>query len=163
MQNKAPEGFEDGDRVRVDLRPESVSLVFLFVFFTLGYSEVGTVSYKCVFFLNCWCAVAVKMHTTPQADSQNASRLTPVCIKSWACAFAKCSLVCVCLSVCLCVCVHVRAYRRTVSEVKSQKSVTLCKHWERRAVMFVPRGTLVAKTQKTQRLGHIVKFHKTSV
>lgn len=25
MQNKAPEGFEDGNRVRVDLRPESVS------------------------------------------------------------------------------------------------------------------------------------------
>lgn len=36
MQNKAPDGFEDGDHVRVDLRPESVS------HFLLG-------SYKCVF------------------------------------------------------------------------------------------------------------------
>ena len=26
MQNQAPQGFEDGDRVKVDLRPESVSL-----------------------------------------------------------------------------------------------------------------------------------------
>jgi len=25
MQNKVPEGFEDGDQVKVDLRPESVS------------------------------------------------------------------------------------------------------------------------------------------
>lgn len=36
MQNKAPDGFEDGDRVRVDLRPESVSHFLLR-------------SYKCVF------------------------------------------------------------------------------------------------------------------
>lgn len=26
MQNKVPEGFEDGDQVKVDLRPESVSM-----------------------------------------------------------------------------------------------------------------------------------------
>lgn len=26
MQNKVPDGFEDGDQVKVDLRPESVSL-----------------------------------------------------------------------------------------------------------------------------------------
>lgn len=26
MQNKVPEGFEDGDHVKVDLRPESVSM-----------------------------------------------------------------------------------------------------------------------------------------
>lgn len=26
MQNKVPDGFEDGDRVKVDLRPESVSM-----------------------------------------------------------------------------------------------------------------------------------------
>lgn len=25
MQNKVPDGFEDGDQIRVDLRPESVS------------------------------------------------------------------------------------------------------------------------------------------
>lgn len=28
MQNKAPDGFEDGDRVKVDLRPESVCRFF---------------------------------------------------------------------------------------------------------------------------------------
>ncbi len=26
MQNKVPDGFEDGDHVKVDLRPESVSM-----------------------------------------------------------------------------------------------------------------------------------------
>lgn len=26
MQNKVPEGFEDGDQIKVDLRPESVSM-----------------------------------------------------------------------------------------------------------------------------------------
>lgn len=26
MQNQAPQGFEDGDKVNVELRPESVSL-----------------------------------------------------------------------------------------------------------------------------------------
>lgn len=26
MQNKVPDGFEDGDRIKVDLRPESVSI-----------------------------------------------------------------------------------------------------------------------------------------
>lgn len=26
MQNKVPDGFEDGDHIKVDLRPESVSM-----------------------------------------------------------------------------------------------------------------------------------------
>lgn len=38
MQNKAPDGFEDGDRVKVDLRPESVS--------RFSYSQVETVKIK---------------------------------------------------------------------------------------------------------------------
>lgn len=51
MQNKAPDGFEDGDHIKVDLRPESVSK---------NYSEVEILNR----------VVAIRSERMSQADSQ---------------------------------------------------------------------------------------------